>query len=294
MSNPNTPGEMQTQIVERLLSSNVKPPAKNRALDKLKKTLDERLGIFFKDRLHHTVQSHIENAQELTLGKALLENSSNQPVAVVTDAAESIHALLSFNPHSIPFLTNVFFGGDLDVPISEKTAELSDSEFGMLEVFSTLVIGNLRKSISLDAGELQLFAANEIEDEHLEKGGALLAISLTIGPSSCRFNLFLNGLYLATFGDGQVGTDIEQVAGNQDFLETCVMASIRVAAEPQTLQQVHKLKVGDCIPLSEANTIHARLTIRGRNICSGRLGRSGDAYSFQVTDLISNQLGFIN
>jgi len=294
MSEAKTPMDMQALILERLRA---KDPGNNggnsKELQKFAQRLAEPFGDCIKDRLYHKIQTELLGAKSMEY-KAFLKSSTNQGLfAALSDEDGVIHSVFKFDGTFIAFLTRVLFGADIEVQTEAPDREPTTTERGLVRHFTGLIGKVLASELELPLDSVSLLDPEEIEDDELPLGPTVQCdFEIAIGEMRCGFKLITPAPTEVTKQDNnnEFGSHVSNQI-HDELMQSKVLASVRLTADPRTLQEIQNLKPGDQIPLSKLGGLIGKMIVKDKEVFSGQIGRSGGAFSFLVTDAIDQTPG---
>lgn len=289
METATTPSQMQAQILSRFVKKDEAGPNIAKAIEKFGRTLEFPFGECIKDRLFHKIETELVDCKPAQFSSFVGASVPYGALVALNDKDDSIQSIFSYDNQFIAFLARALFGGDLEAEISTEPREPTLTERAMLVYFTGLLSKQLTTVTTVASASNSIIDTDEIEPADIPTHDAMVCqFRVSIEKIECRFSLILDvALADNSLSDDSVMPGMSHHHNKDDLMFSKVPASVRISASPQTLLQIRNLKPGDHIPLADIGSLVGKLVVKEREIYAGQIGRSGDSFSFRVTDALA-------
>ncbi len=284
VTSASSPAEMQAQIFERLKGSEREQPERIKKLEKFSRQLVEAFGSAFKNLLYHKVKTTAGEAKIEKIAASLQSHTTATPLTVVTDEAEAAHALIRFDKDFAALLSRFLLGGDVDAPLTDTRETLTPSETGLLRIFSEKIIETLRTVTKFDANVVIVANTGLVDLDDLGKvAGVVVPVSISAGSLTGNFDLILRETALNDTESEVHDEDFSPGPSNEEVMKTVMVATASLPLRSITLGDACKIQIGDILYFANGESLDACLVVKNKPAFQGKLGRSGDRYSLQIS-----------
>jgi len=275
---------MQAHIVEKLLHAKTEEPANGKDLKKFSKLLGEDIVHLFKNRLSHEAELVEDDISRVSFADFAQSPAKSNLLALVHNTKESVNLVFKYDARDVALLVRLIMGGDLEAPVEAVEIPFTATELGIVHLFSQLVVNVIGRSTGFSAGPITIMWEEDLDLEELPAfSGLNCRYEIKAGASVCELKFAVPESWMAV--DDRNGHRVAVQANKahrNDLMGTNVAATVQLAAQPKTLNQILNLRVGDSIPLAGEDGFQAKLFVRDQAVFTGQLGRSKDIYCFRI------------
>lgn len=291
MSSPNSQTELQSHILERLTKAQEAPEPDDKVQNKFAQDLCDLIDARLKDSVHHKLETQFTGTSSQRLDHFVTSPNNTTPVSVFHTRQSDLIALLRCEPTTAAVMAGLYFGSDLDNDVTESDVKHSPAELALINMLAKEISKALTKKISITSTVSTVVRENLEEDGISDTPAIICNFEMNSLGSNCKLALAIpQHLIIAEEISRPQPSDSPGMYRTDELNQMGVVASIELKARPTILEKIRDLAVGDCLPLDCTNTLQGRFSIRGKELYSGEIGRTGDSFSFKLTNAATVEL----